>query len=392
MQTLYLRKNEERRLLAGHLWVFGNEVDVARSRFKEFEPGEQARIVSASGRPLGSGYVNPHSLISVRMVSREGKALDRDLLTRRIARALELRESLFKSPYYRLVFSEGDYLPGLVVDRYGDILVVQLTTAGMEQKKDVVVRALEELTKPKGILFRNDGSVRSLEGLESYVEMVGSVPEEAVVEENGLRFTVPLAGGQKTGWFFDQRVNRAAFATYAGKGRVLDAFSYVGGFGVTAAVTGAQEVVCLDSSGTALEYVQKNAEMNGVGDRVRTEVGDAFDMLRQLGDRGERFGAVSLDPPALIKRGKDHAAGLAGYRKLNKLALALVEDGGVLTTCSCSRHLGAEELRGVLQRVATEAGARLQIVERGRQGPDHPVHPAMPETEYLKTITVRVVR
>ena len=378
--------------MAGHLWVFGNEVDVARSRFKEFEPGEQARIVSASGRPLGSGYVNPHSLISARVVSRKGEALDRELLTRRVGRALTLRESLFKSPYYRLVFSEGDYLPGLVVDRYGDILVVQLTTAGMERKKEIVIRVLEELTGSKGILLKNDGSVRSLEGLESYVEAVGSVPEEAVVEESGLRFTVPLAGGQKTGWFFDQRVNRSAFAAYVRERRVLDAFSYVGGFGIAAAAAGAREVVCLDSSGTALEYVRKNAEMNGEGDRVRTEEGDAFDMLRQMGDRGERFEAVSLDPPALIKRGKDHAAGLAGYRKLNKLALALVEDGGVLTSCSCSRHLGAEELRGVLQRAATEAGARLQILERGRQGQDHPVHPAMPETEYLKTITVRVIR
>ena len=333
--------------------------------------------MSASGRPLGSGYVNPHSLISARLVSREGEALDRALLTRRVGRALKLRESLFKSPYYRLMFSEGDYLPGLVVDRYGDILVAQLTTAGMEQKKEVVVRVLEELTGSKGILLKNDGAIRSLEGLESYVEAIGSVPEEAVVEENGLRFTVPLAGGQKTGWFFDQRVNRGAFAAYVRGGRVLDAFSYVGGFGVGAAAAGAREAMCLDSSGAALEYARKNAVMNRVGDKVRTEEGDAFEMLRRMGDKNERFRAVSLDPPALIKRGKDHAAGLAAYRKLNKLALALVEDNGVLASCSCSRHLGAEELRGVLQRAAIEAGVRLQILERGRQGPDHPVHPAI---------------
>lgn len=385
LPPLRLKRHEDRRLRAGHLWVFSNEVDVAATPLVAFEPGVAVQIQDHRGAALGTGYVNPRSLIAARLVSRDPRAVpDRALLVERVRRALALREALFPAPFYRLVFGESDGLPGLVVDRYGDVLVAQLTTAGMERLRDDVVAALDEVLSPRGILLRNDTGGRALEGLPSYVETAaGEVPETVSLEENGVRFEAPLSG-QKTGWFYDHRMNRARLQAYVRGGRVLDVFSYVGGWGVQAAVAGAAETVCVDASAPALEWVGRNAELNGVADRVSTVRGDAFDVLRDLAERGEHFDAVVLDPPAFIKRKKDLEAGTEAYRRLAGLGMEVLRPGGTLVSASCSFHMPREALQDAMLRASRRLRRELQVVEQGHQGPDHPVHPAIPETAYLK--------
>lgn len=391
LPPLRLRKNEDRRLRAGHLWVFSNEVDVSHTPLTAFEPGALAEVQDARGAPLGTAYVNPRSLIAARLVSRQrNRPLDGDLLRRRIARALALRDGLFERPFYRLVYGEGDGLPGLVVDRFGSVLVAQVTTAGMERVVDNVLEALVETVQPTGVLLRNDTSGRALEGLESYVRVAhGDVPDVLEVEENGVRFAAPVTG-QKTGWFYDHRMNRARMAAYVRGRRVLDVFSYVGGWGVQAAAAGAAEVLCVDASAPALEFVARSAELNGVGPRVLTRRADAFDALHRLGADGERFGVVVLDPPAFIKRKKDARAGEEAYRRANQLAMELLEPDGILVSASCSYHLPREGLQDAMLRASRRLGRELQVLEEGHQGPDHPVHPAIPETAYLKAFIARV--
>jgi 23S rRNA (cytosine1962-C5)-methyltransferase len=391
LPPLRLRKDEDRRLRAGHLWVFSNEVDVTHTPLTAFEPGEVVEVQDARGAPLGVGYVNPRSLIAARLVSRDrDDRLDAALLQRRLTRALALRERLFDRPFYRLVYGESDGLPGLVVDRFGDVLVAQITTAGMERVKDEIVAVLRDALQPAGILLRNDSSGRALEGLESYVAVAhGEVPEVVQLEENGVRFEAPMAG-QKTGWFYDHRMNRARLAAYVGGRRVLDVFSYVGGWGVQAAVAGAAEVVCVDASAEALEHAGRNAALNGVESAVSTRRGDAFDVLRILAAEGERFDVVVLDPPAFIKRKKDQKAGEEAYRRVNQLSMDVLRQDGILVAASCSYHLPREALQDAMLRAARRQGRSLQILEQGHQGPDHPVHPAIPETAYLKAFIGRV--
>lgn len=391
MRTLYLKKDEDRRVRAGHLWVFSNEVDLARSPLKDFEPGEIARLVAQGGKPLGAVAVNPQALICGRVYSRDPWArLDSDLLRTRLAEALALRERLYDRPFYRLVFSEGDFLPGLIVDRFGDFLVLQATTAAMDRQIDTVARLLTEMLAPSAILLKNDASSRELEGLPREVRVLaGTVPERGEVEEGGQTFAFPATGGQKTGWFFDLRDNRLALTAFARPGmRVLDAFSYVGALGAAAAARGA-EVTCLDSSETALSFARDNARARGADLAVLR--GDALDLLAGLAAEGRTFDLVSVDPPAFIKRKKDARNGLAAYQRVNKLAVQLTAPGGLLLTCSCSQHLSREDLRKTLARAASEAGRRVQILRQGHQGADHPVHPAMPETDYLKAFLARVL-
>ena len=394
LRTLTLRKNEERRLLAGHLWIFSNEVDVAKTPLTGFAPGECARVESAQGRPLGSAYVNPGALIAGRVYCQNAtRPLDAELLRLRLADALALRQALYPTPYYRLSFGESDMLPGLVIDRFGDVLAVQIGTAGMERVRAEIVEALTELLQPTGILFKNDLPGRELEGLARSVEIAaGTVPDEAQIEENGCRYIFPLAGGQKTGWFYDMRQTRAEAASLAAGRHVLDVFSYAGGLGVACAKAGAASVTCLDASETALDYAQQAAELSGVAEHFSTLRGDALDAMRGLKAEGRRFGLVSVDPPAFVKRKKDMEKGLTAYRTANKLALELVEDGGFLVACSCSQHVGRDDLRKVLCGAARDAGVRLQILRQCHQAADHPIHPSMPETEYLKGFLCRVRR
>lgn len=393
LATLRLNKNEDRRLRAGHVWVFSNEIDARATPLSQFEPGQPVLIEDAAGHALGSGYVNPHALICARLVSRDpAHVLDRSLITHRLNIALALRERLFSEPYYRLAFGDSDGLPGLVVDRYGDVCVVQLTTAGMERVKTEVITALEKVIRPRAILLRNDSSIRALEGLASYTETaLGEVPQTVLVSENDVRYEVPLAGGQKTGWFYDQRMNRARLRAYAKGARVLDVFSYLGGFGLQAAAAGAQSVLCADTSAAAVAGIRHNAELNGFGERVRVEQDDAFELLRRLRAEHERFDIVVLDPPAFIKRKKDIKEGTDAYRRINQMAMQVLSKDGVLVSCSCSYHLPRDALRDVLLRTSRHLDRFLALIEEGHQAPDHPVHPAIPETAYLKVFIARVL-
>jgi 23S rRNA (cytosine1962-C5)-methyltransferase len=393
LAPLRLKKNEDRRIRAGHVWVFSNEVDVAATPLDAFEPGQAVEFQDSTGKSLGNGYVNPRSLISGRLLSRNPDyVLGKSLLVHRLKVALGLRQRLFAKPFYRLAYSEGDGLPGLIVDRYGDTVAVQINTAGMERVKDEIIMALQEVVRPSRIVLRNDSAGRALEGLDSYVETVlGDSVESVSLEENGVRFEAPILSGQKTGWFYDHRLNRARMQHYVSDKRVLDVFSYIGGWGVQAATAGANEVVCVDSSDSALAQLEHNAALNRVESRIRLQAGEAFDVLKGLRAERQRFDVVILDPPAFIKRKKDFHAGQAAYQRLNQAAMQLLAKDGILISASCSYHLTRENLRQVLLQTSRHVDRNLVILEQGHQGPDHPLLPAVAETEYLKSFICRVL-
>lgn len=392
-RALTLRRGEERRLAAGHLWVFSNEIDTERTPLSGFAPGELAELRTHRGAFVGYAYVNPHALICARILSHDAaQPVDRALIERRLRAALALRARLGTEPCYRWVFGESDALPGLVLDRYGDVVIGQIATAGMEALREEVAAAVRAVLDPAGLFWKNDGAARELEQLPQQAQLAfGSVPEELTVLESGLAFAAPLAHGQKTGWFYDQTANRARLRRYLAPGaRVLDVCSYVGAWAITALRAGAARAACVDSSELALEFAAANAARNGLV--VETLRADAFDALRTLSGQGARYDVVILDPPAFIKRKKDIPQGQAAYRKLNQLALGLIGDEGLLVSCSCSYHLAPEELVSAIQSAARHSGRFVQILEAGGQSPDHPVHPAIPETRYLKAFFCRVTR
>lgn len=393
LPSLRLKTNCDRRIKGGHLWVFSNEVDIAETPLTALRAGQEVQVVSASGKPLGLATVSPDNLICARLHSREVKhGLDKSLLVHRIKIALSLRDQLFDKPFYRLVYGDSDLLPGLVVDRFADYLVVQITTPGMERVREQIIEALVQVLKPAGILYKNDGAARKAENLPSYVEVAfGEVPERVALEENGVRFEAPVHAGQKTGWFYDHRMNRARLAPYVAGKRVLDLYSYIGGWGVQAATFGASEVMCVDSSAAALDLVEHNAALNGVAEKMTVVEGDVMDALRELKNTGEKFDVVIADPPAFIKKRKDIRSGEGAYRRLNEQAMRLLNRDGILVSASCSMHLAETSLRDTLLAASRHLDRNLIITERGFQGPDHPVHPAIPETSYIKSLFCRVL-
>jgi 23S rRNA (cytosine1962-C5)-methyltransferase len=329
-------------------------------------------------------------LICGRLISRNAAhGMTPQRLTERVEIALALRDRLFDKPFYRWVFGDSDGLSGLVIDRFDDVVVVQISTAGMERMKDSIVRAIQRLAHPRTIILKNDGKMRKVEGLESYVEQAhGPEIDLLSVEENGVRFEVPMAGGQKTGWFYDHRMNRQRLQAYAPGKRVLDVFSYVGGWGIQAACAGATQVTCVDSSASAIESVHHNARINGL-DNIETIQGDAFDALKALCDEKEKFDIVVLDPPALIPRRRDQKAGEEAYARLNQLGLRLLDRDGLLVSASCSMHLSQEKLTDIIRSSGRKIDRFVQLLEQGHQAPDHPVVPGIPETDYIKSCFVR---
>ncbi|WP_281646158.1 class I SAM-dependent rRNA methyltransferase [Parendozoicomonas sp. Alg238-R29] len=394
LTTLRLKKNADRRLKAGHLWIYSNEIDTAATPLNGVQPGQQAVIESSTGKALGIAYINPNTLICGRLVSRNTKhALTTSLIVHRLKIALSLRERLFDQPCYRLVYGDSDNLSGLIVDRFHDYLVVQTGTIGMEVMREEIVEALVKVLKPAGILFRNSGGARKLENLPEYIETVyGEVPDELPLIENDTQFLAPVMEGQKTGWFYDHRPARAYLNTMVKGLRVLDVFSYIGGWGVQAANHGASEVFCVDSSALALEYVHKNAELNGVGDKVATLEGDAFSALKELHTAQEKFDIVIMDPPAFIKRKKDIRNGEQAYRRVNEMAMRLLNNNGVLVSGSCSMHLQRDSLVDILRASARHIDREIQLFGECHQGADHPIHPAIPETAYIKALFGRVLK
>jgi 23S rRNA (cytosine1962-C5)-methyltransferase len=391
--ALYLKRGEDARLRGGHLWVFSNEVDVKRSPLTRFEPGEACVIVDAHDKPLGIGYVNPNSLICARLVNRNlDHALDRSLIVHRLKVALSLRERLYGEPYYRLVFGESDALPGLTVDRFGEVIVAQATTAGMERLKDDVTAAIAKVIKPAALVWKNDAAIRALEHLPEYSDAGMQVlPVSLVVREGGLEFEIDPVGGQKTGWFYDQRANRDLLAPYVRGARVLDMFSYLGAWGLRAAAAGAKQVICVDASASAVDSITRNAQRNGLADRVTAVRADAFEYLKAQRAAREHFDVVILDPPAFVKRKKDFAEGRIAYRRINEMAMQILARDGILITCSCSYHMPRAALLEAVQQAARHLDRNMQVLAQLQQAPDHPVHPAIPETDYLKGFICRVL-
>ena len=393
LASLYLNKNADKRLRQGHLWIYSNEVDTQRSPLTGFESGALAVVMSSAGKELGIATINPKVLMCGRLITRNTKAnINRKFFMKRIQQALELREMYFDKPFYRLVYGDADFMPGIVCDRFGDDLVVQITTAGMENFKQEILEAFDDALQPKGMILANDHSARILEDLPSYTERFGDIGDELLLEENGVKFSVPTEGGQKTGWFYDHRLNRAQLQKISKGKRVLDVFSYVGGWGVQAAAAGATSVSYIDASEQALSYIEKAYELNSLTSSPELLPGKAVEQLKQLIDDGRKFDVVVLDPPAFIKRKKDVKNGSAAYRHINELAMRLVESGGILVSASCSMHLADDHLTEIVRGAAAHLDRDIQQIFKGSQAPDHPVHPSSIETQYLKAIFYRLSR
>ncbi|MEE4249147.1 MAG: class I SAM-dependent rRNA methyltransferase [Alcanivoracaceae bacterium] len=391
--VLRLKRGEERRIRSGHLWVYSNEVDTAATPLKALTPGGEVVVEDSRGKPLGRAYANPHSLICARLFSRDpNQSLDRAFLERQIAQAVNLRDMLFEGGCYRAVFGDGDGLSGLVVDRFNDTFVIQSGTAGMDAVLGDIAAALDRLYQPKNIVVKSESAVREQEGLAPMVQALqGELPAEVLLNENGVDYYAPLEQGQKTGWFYDHRAARRRILPLVAGARVLDVFSYCGAWGVLAAARGASSVTCVDSSARAMEFVQRNAELNGVADRMTMLAMEANAAMKELILQGQRFDVVIIDPPAFIKRKKDFKNGLAGYHAINELATRLVEPGGVLVSASCSMHLGRDQLMDVVRSSGRHIDRFVQVFATEGQAEDHPIHPAIPETEYLKSIFARVL-
>lgn len=393
LAKLYLKKNEEKRIKGGHLWIYSNEVDTQQSPLKQFASGETVEIVQHSGKSLGIGYINPNNLLCARLLSRDPQVtIDKSFFVHRFNIALSLRQRIYDKPFYRLVFGEGDELPGLIVDRFGKHLVVQITTAGMERYVDDICQALEKVCKPQSILLRNDSNARDAESLSrENRQAFGVTPASVIIEENNTEFAIHPFDGQKTGWFYDHRSSRQQINQYVKGKRVLDVFSYIGAFGIQALKHQASELWAVDISAKALDELEHNATLNQCDDKLTTIEGDALTALKQLKQNGEKFDVVIVDPPAFIKRKKDHKAGLNAYRKINEAAMRLLERDGILLTASCSMHLKSSELLDIVRSAGRHLEKRVQIIEQCHQGVDHPIHPAIAETQYIKGYICRVL-
>lgn len=380
--SLPVSRRASARIAAGHPWIYANEV---RGPLADLAPGELVRVVDGGGGFRALGYANPRSLIAVRVLSLEEREIGVGLFAERIRAALALRRRVRSgSGSYRLCYGEGDDLPGLVVDRYGDVCVVASHTAGMDRLLPFALDALQAEIEPRGILVKSDSTDRQLEGVEPVVEVArGVVPEETEIEVDGARFVLDLRHGQKTGFFLDHVDNRRWLAPLAAGKRVLDVFCYVGAWALACARAGAAEVVGVDGSADAVGRATRSAEASGLGAVARFERADAFEALRAVVERGERFDVVVLDPPAFVKSKRKLEAGMRGYREINRLGMAAVAPGGLLATSSCSRHVTREAFVGVLQASADDAKRSARILAFGGQGPDHPVPLKLPEAAYL---------
>jgi 23S rRNA (cytosine1962-C5)-methyltransferase len=387
VHTIQLKKNEERRILAGHSWIFSNEI---HDSLQGLEPGQLVRLVSWGGRFLGIGHLSQSSLIAVRLLSRREVEIDGPFYRQRLVAADERRKWLYPgSSTYRLAFGEADLLPGLVVDRYDRHFVVQFLTQGMARIEALIVGLLREIFEPASIVLRNDSPVRNLEGLPLERRVAyGELPQDLVIELHGLRFQVAPIEGQKTGLYLDQRENRTILQGLVQGRRLLDACCYEGAWALYAAKFGARQVVGVEVSGTAIERAHLNAEMNGVDARCRFVEQDVFDFLATS---REQFDAIVLDPPAFIKSKAKIAEGERGYVELNRLAMRLISPGGLLVTCSCSHHLSRDRFQVLLGHAARLARRRLRLLEVRSQSRDHPILVSMPETSYLKCFVLEVL-
>ncbi len=386
METVRLKRTA--RLLAGHLWVFSNELITSP---KGFDPGSLVEVSDRKNAFLGIGYINPHSLIAVRILTREKEEINPDFFRRRILGAIEYRKRLMTGlDSFRVIFSEGDLLPGLIVDKYSDCLVVQCLTAGMEKWEQVILDMLDEFFSPSLIVLRNDSPFRAFEGLMREKRVVkGVAARHPILREGGLRFEIDPMSGQKTGFFLDQRENRAAFSKLIGGGKGLDLFCYVGAWGVHLAYRGA-EVTCIDESGDAIDQARRNADLNGLSESCKFTRADVFEFLNYEVSQGNAYDFIVLDPPAFVKSKAKVKEALRGYRELNTNAMRLLVNRGLLATSSCSYHIDKSMFVDMLSSAARDAGRQVRLVELRSQARDHPILLRMPETEYLKCAFLEV--
>ena len=384
-----LLSGHHRRAEQGHPWIYSNEIAMDAAA-KALAPGTLVTLRRADERPFGVAMFNPHTLLAARLLDRDAaRAIGRRFFARHFERALRLRGRLYEAPYYRLVHAEADGLPGLVIDRFGEVLAVQANAAGMDRQETAIIEALQALLSPAAIVMRNDSPARALEGLPLETRIAaGTLAAPAEIEENGARFEVDVMAGQKTGWFYDQRDNRAFVARLAAGARVVDLYCYGGGFAVAAAKVGAETVLGIDRSEPALALAARSAAKNGVGQRCEFRRAEVFAETAALAAAGERFDITVADPPPFARSKKDVPAALRGYRKLARQAAQITVPGGVLFMASCSHNVAAADFAEAVRRGMADAGRTGRILRSAGAGPDHPVHPALPETAYLKSLTL----
>ena len=388
MAKVTLRKTRETRVRGGHPWIYASEIEKVDG---EFEAGDIVDVCDFRGKFIGRGFYNPQSQISLRILTRNDEPCDRAFFAKRIRDAWEYRKLLCDPNSCRLIYSESDFLPGLVVDKFGDVLALQSLSLGVDRIKDMICDLLMEIVQPAGIWERSDVPVRRLEGMEQTTGLLrGTVPDRVDMVENGIHFLVDVKNGQKTGFFLDQKENRAAIAPLCRSARVLDCFCHNGSFSLHAAKFGASDVLGVDISEEALEVARENAKLNGL-ENVRFEAHNCFDHLRELTDEGAQFDLVILDPPAFTKNKAALQSALRGYKEINLRGLKLVRPGGFLVTCSCSQHVLPEVFQDMVNQAARDAKKRIRLVEFRTQGKDHPILPQAVETKYLKCMILQVM-
>lgn len=390
MTTVILHSGKEQRVYGGHPWVFCSDIAQVKGVFQD---GDVVRVESGRGGFLAMAVYNPRSQIALRILSRREEPIDRNFIFGRVKRAIDYRRPFADLRSSRLLFAESDGLPAVIADAFGDVIVLQSLCLGMEQFKQDIVDALVNELHPRGVYERNDVPVRGLEGMELTTGLLyGEVPDRVELVENSVHFWVDVKEGQKTGFFLDQKENRAAIAPFVKDARVLDCFTHTGSFALHAAHYGAKDVTGVDISRSACDFAIENARLNGYEDRVRFECANAFDFLKKAQDRHEQYDVVILDPPAFTKTRSNLAGALRGYKEINLRGMKLTRDGGYLVTCSCSHHVLPPLFLQMLNDAQKDARVQLRQVEFRTQGRDHPILPASPETQYLKCGIFQVLR
>jgi len=381
MGKVVLRKGGHKRILKGHLWIFSNEIKEIKGNPKI---GDIVEIYQYDGEFFGVGFFNPHSLISVRLLSREKIEIDHNFFKERILSAYKYRKILYpNSETFRLVHGESDFLPGLVIDKYNDLLAVQTFSYGMDLRLNLICDVLEDLFKPTGIVERNESPLRELEGLENRKKILRGDVKDTIFDDDGVKFKIDILSGQKTGFYLDQRENRKVMRRFVKGKKVLDCFTNEGGFALHCAYAGAENVVGVDVSDTAIEKAKVNADLNNLKN-VQFEVADVFDKLREYLGKGEKFDVVILDPPSFTKSKRSVKSALSGYREINSTAMKILNPGGILATASCSHHISDEMFMNVIIESSIMARKKIRLIEWRGASPDHPILPSMPETKYLK--------
>ncbi len=393
MHSLYLKPKEHYRIQKGHLWVFSNEL---ANPPRDIASGETVKLFTHDKKFLGTGFYNPHSLIAVRLLTRKEEEIDKKFFNNKFSEALSLREKIYnqeETNAYRLVHGESDGLPGLIVDRFNQAIVLQAFSSGMDIHLPLICDVLQELLNPSVIILRNESPLRELEGLTLHKEVVRGAHSKTVqtIHDAGITFEVDLFEGQKTGFFLDQRENRKIIRTFSRGADVLDVFTNDGGFALNALYGGARSALLVDASKEALQRADRNAQLNKFSD-YSLVAADAFDTLDQMVESKESFDLVVLDPPSFTKSRKNLPGALKAYKRLNKLGLQLLRNGGFLATASCSHHVSEEDFLKSIDQAALAAGCQLRLIHKNSQPFDHPVLLAMPETSYLKFACFYVTR